>query len=547
MRPLFKLSAFLILSMVLAVQLAPAQFDCVETQKSNIRTWVANNGSIGYAKGQSDLGGIWWPREQPGRYCSGGGFWFGAVKRSGDQGAIQKLVVASFEPTATLNNPSWLVPGSWADGSAVLLDDESQRKYRVYPSTRFQNDGSPIEASDYFAWPIWHTETALTPGVDRYFGALIAEADERSVTRQPGGPVFISHEDIVCSYKDSDLNFYPDPPDLPSGTSKEEYYASRGNPPGLQFHQAVYTWKDPHKADMMILRYTIRNTSDDNLYECVFNAVYDIDISRSATSGSQANDRLRYVDEDRSLDMLLAWSEATDGDANQGLGYFGLVLLESPVADAEGFARPDGSVYHRDEPGVIGGMRNISAQLYPTRTEEKYDLMTSSVIDNTPYPADWMMTLATRRFSLRPGQETVVALALVFGPPAEGGEANGSPDDARIVVERARNAHHIYDNDLTITDVATGRDQESALSIQSLSASPSADFAELTFTMDTTERLRLQIFAANGAKLADIDSGVHAAGTYQSRIPLQSASRGLYLLRLATPSSHAAKPLLLLR
>ena len=99
-----------------------------------------------------------------------------------------------------------------------------------------------------------------------------------------------------------------------------------GYPLRLQCEERIYSWGYGTMKDFVIQSYTMQNKSNDTLWNCWLAPVLDIDIGRKPTVNC-TNDRVRFYDEDTSLNLAVGWSDASSvssGEQGDGLGYIGI-------------------------------------------------------------------------------------------------------------------------------------------------------------------------------------------------------------------------------
>jgi hypothetical protein len=297
-------------------------YDLQKNTVSNIEFYTTNYGIFGLNVKQNRGGGFW-PRGSQNQYIFAGGIWFGAIKMRPNDTNYRKYVTITYNPN---NGMSWMVPGRMNpdNTSQDPVDQKEITKYRVYFSTDFgRGNGEALDTKDGEAWPIWDISDTDTLRNSRYFGYYIDEVADRTLTRYPKGPAFISGEDIFSTYKDTDLSRYDD------GAGQRR---NQGYPLRLQYEQMIYSWGFGDYRDFIFLKYDITNYSKDTLRECWMAPVMDIDIALAQNSQNGAsNDRCRFYEEADSLNLAFQWTEGTQGEQGQGFGYLGFDFLESPA------------------------------------------------------------------------------------------------------------------------------------------------------------------------------------------------------------------------
>ncbi|MDA3843328.1 MAG: hypothetical protein PF588_03035 [Candidatus Kapabacteria bacterium] len=193
-------------------------FDGQENTVSNIQFSTTNFGIVFFDISQNTSSGIW-PRGSKNQYIYASGIWFAAKKQVGD--SINKLCEITYN---TNSGRSWTVPGRIDDGNAI--DKTQTDKYRVYFSTDMNPIGSPINIEDGSNWPLWIPDD---PSAIK-LGTYVNDIEDRQNNTYHNGPAFFSDEDIFCTYKDTDLNYFDGGADERQGL---------GYPFGLQWEQTI--------------------------------------------------------------------------------------------------------------------------------------------------------------------------------------------------------------------------------------------------------------------------------------------------------------------
>lgn len=458
--------------------------DLQQNTVSNIRFYTTNYGIFGLNV-DANAGGGFWPRSSANQYIFGGGVWFAALKRV-ENDNFNKLVAISYNPNS---GQSWFVPGRVADGDEILTDADKIQKYRTYFSTDFGGDGTPLNKQDGPNWPIWDagadTDTLKS---ERYLGTYVDNVDERSVASHPKGPAYISEEDIFSTFKDTDLRYYE---------GGEVQAKKRGYPMRLDIEHTTYSWGFGQYRNFMFLAYTIINRSSDTLRDAWMAPAMDMDIARAPnTQAGASNDRVRYYEEDPSLNLAIQWTDGNQGEAGQGFGYIGFDFLESPIVNenkriekdrdltpveldslskfidfaklhydsllAENAIGEADLLMHRRlraltdrQLAAIDGtlrrpglktFRNWVIENDPTDDGGRYDFMTLGVKEGDNGPGDKRFLMATGPFDMYPGDTARVVVGLIMARTASGGDATGSVEDARELVRTDKFAQRVYDD-----------------------------------------------------------------------------------------------------
>ncbi len=458
---------------------------------SNFQFYTTNYGIFGHNVSQS-VGGGHWPRGSQNQYFYGSGIWFGARKMRPDSSEYKNYVEVTYNPN---NGSSWMVPGRIEDGDKAIEETASHQKYRTYFSTDFRKaDGTPIKSSDGPNWPIWDISLEDTLMTNRYFGRYIYDNATRNRTFFPKGPAFISGEDIFCVFKDTDLSRY----DGGETRRKDEGYPLR-----LQYEQTIYSWGFGDYRDFIFLRYDIINFSDDTLLDCWMAPVMDIDIA--LTSNSQAgasNDKVRYYEEEDTLNLAVAWSEHPQtSEKGKGFGYFGMDFLESPsayrceeVIDSliqgdtvkfcamciehewrwvkefngkdtvdvwkevcidkmvfdpalNGYLRKDARFFENRYQLGLKTFHKWPIDEDKTEDDPRYMYMADGTRDGaSESPSDIRVLMATGPFTMLPQDTVRVIVGLILARPAINPEADGKTADLAELVRKDKFAQFVYDN-----------------------------------------------------------------------------------------------------
>ncbi|MDW7996206.1 MAG: hypothetical protein RMJ46_00810, partial [Bacteroidota bacterium] len=416
------------------MRLAPGTFELRRNRVSRIEFYTTNYGIFGLNIA-ANRGGGFWPRGSQNQYIFGGGIWFAVKKRVRDE--LRKLVIVSYNPNS---GSSWMVPGRIADGDEY--SDDLKDKYQLYFSTDYAPDGTPLpekvgERPQGPNWPLWITSEVETLKVNRYFGDYVDDLDKRTVQTYPRGPAFISQEDVWSVFKDTDLRRYE------GGVAVRR---SQGYPLRVEIEQTIYSWGFGDYGDFVFLKYLIINRSQDTLWECWMAPAMDFDIGPAANPFAIAgNDRVRFYDEDPSLNLAIQWSNTDQGEGGKGFGYLGMSFLESPAVDSvTGFIRKDKRFHPVQEQLGLVTFRNWVIANDPLGDEERYDFMAARVRDGDQGPGDKRFLMATGPFNMAPGDTARVVVGLILAATSTGRDPTGSGDLDELV-RKVRFAQSVYD------------------------------------------------------------------------------------------------------
>ncbi len=473
---------------------------------SNVAVRVSNHGVLALHTQSKESEG-YWPRGSDDHYFLGGGLWVGARKTV--DGDTKNLVAMTYDPDAGI---SWCVPGRVEDGLAIDLQPAASENYRVYFSTDYRADGSALNEAEPH-WPLWRDGSEW--GGERFFGRYVLDQAQRNTASFSQGPVFQSDEQIFCVFKDTDLSFY-------QGADVDPVEA--GYPLGLQFEQSVLSWASGDLRDVLMIRYAVRNVSDDILRDCWLAAVYDMDIALRANLRSGADDDyLRYYNEDPALNLALQWSAAGPS------GYVGLSLLETPALDGEGFLRKDKNRYPLAEQLGLRTLQPWDHDAPPGNASERYDMLASASVDADSGPGDRVFVAGSGPFHLRPGDVATMVVAVMFARPAVQERPDGSQADLARLIALKNSVQTYYDN--VATDIAETAPEALRLTI-AMQPNPASQRVALTIhgaahhsaqveLMDLTGRLLYAKTLPSSysiSKNLSIDCGRLPAGAYLCRV-----------------------------
>jgi len=462
---------------------------------SNFQFYTTNYGIFGHNVSQS-VGGGHWPRGSQNQYFYGGGIWFAARKMRPDRPEIKNYVEVTYNPN---NGSSWMVPGRIEDGDKAIEETAFHQKYRTYLSTDFRkSDGTPLKSTEGPNWPIWDISLEDTLMTNRYFGRYIFDQATRSKSFYPKGPAFISGEDIFCVFKDTDLSRYD------GGETRRR---DEGYPLRLQYENTIYSWGFGDYRDFIFIRYDIINFSKDTLLDCWMSPVMDIDIALTSNSSAGAqNDKVRYYDEEDTLNLAVAWSEhPTTTEKGKGFGYFGMDFLESPsayqceevidsiikgntvefcamciehewrwVKDSvkidgrdtlidvwkevcidklvfdpalNGFLRKDARFFKNRYQLGLKTFHRWPIDEDKTEDDPRYMYMSDGIRDGaSENPGDIRVLMATGPFTMLPQDTVRVIVGLILARPAINAEADGKTADLAELVRKDKFAQFVYDN-----------------------------------------------------------------------------------------------------
>ncbi len=466
---LFAFGSFLILSNALIASDKPdyiqrktsGQFDLQKNTVSNVDFFNMNCGIFGIDM-LHNKGGLIWPRGTDNYYMFASGVWFAAVKYLPDSSKYKKMVTITYNPN---NGWSWFVPGRIEDCDTISTD--SFNKYRIYFSTDFDHlNGNPNDPTDGPAWPLWRRDNTIYPYLT-YSADYVKDTTRRNRAEYPLGPNIFSDEDVISTFKDTDLSVY-------DGGSQNR--RNMGYPLRLQFDQRIFSWtKNKPLSDAIILSYAITNTSKDTLSDCYFGGIYDIDLFGGSNIKGAGNDRLRYYKEDPSLNLFIGWTGTDMGELGKGFGYIGVSFIETPTVDANKNIKHQNTLIPPENQIGMSGFRSASVAEDQNTDIDRYNFMAGKNFDGDAGSKDYRGSMFTGPFTFLPGESTRIAVLIVFAMPSKGAEADGSTADLSELINKVKFARKYY-YDPTTSDVKETGD-ESGLSI---SPSPATDFIEIS-------------------------------------------------------------------
>lgn len=509
--------------------------DLQKNTESNVELHTTNYGITGLNV-DANMGGGYWPRGSGNMYLFGGGLWFGANKQVGD--TFLKNVFITYNPNS---GNSWAVPGRTADGDEIDPSLEAQQNNRVYFSTDYTAEGTPKAGTDGVNWPIWDTKPGQTPGVGGYAGQYLPDPTDRTMSLHPKGPVFLSDEDIFAIYKDNDLDYYE------HGVSKAK---QRGYPLGLDIAQTMYTWGEGELKDAVIIHYEIVNRSSDTLHYCWVAPVMDFDLAAAGMSQIGAtNDRVRFYEEDPSLNLALQWTEENKGEAGKGFGYVGMSFLSSPAVDANRFLRRDKPFFDHNEQLGLKTFRDWIIENDPKDDGSRYEFMSAGVREGDYGPSDKRFLMATGPFNFLPGEKVRIAVALVFAAGAKGGPCDGTTEDLANLTALTRRVRDTYDASVAsgvITRVGEENGAAHDIRIDRVFPNPASVRTSVEFTLPSAGETTVEIVDVTGRTVSSIRETLEA-GPQVLTLDASAFGAGVYYCRVSCAGATATTMLSIVR
>jgi len=296
-----KITLLILLTMVFAFSRNkyPAQsgreFQILRHNINNIEMCISNFGKFG----QDETGansGLWWPKHTNQNYIYGAGSWFGTI----DPIVGDTMVTIGYGPSG---GQSEYAPGKagWtvSDPDAIIF---------FYPTT----------------WP------SVVP--DRLEDVFPVDG--------MGMPKTKSHQDSWCVYNDAD----------------EQYHmAGDTRPIGLEVYQTVYAWNLSATADIIFVKYELKNVSGGVLTDCWFGVATDNDIGNEAGAGNDICSAIvgQYYEidgEDEWIDDLgYQWQDEEETGWDVFPGVIGFDYLQSPYDIVENADKDDDGILDQYE------------------------------------------------------------------------------------------------------------------------------------------------------------------------------------------------------
>lgn len=501
-------------------------FDMQKNTKGSV-SFHASNYGINFLNIKENKGSGFWPRGTENQYIFGAGFWFAAEKRLSSTGDLVKLVEMSYNPNS---GNSWFRPGQYYPGIDFTESNNLTKiaNNRLYFSTDFDNiTGMPLPNVDggRYSWPLWIQDGEKKYHYGTYLHDYVNDTLKRTTQYYPNGPLYVSDEDIVSTFHDFDLDLYQ---------GGKQAMSQKGYPLGLQVVSSIYTWDEESAKNIVVINYEITNASEDTLFNCYFGKVIDVDIYYSPNSIQGAtNDRIRFFEEDNSLNLGVAWTDTDKGEAGKGFGYLGLSFIETPAVDNIGFIRNDKLIYEPEEQIGVNLFKNWSINVDPITENDRYQLLSEKILQSDLGPADQRMLMSCGPFSMRPGDKAHVSVCINFAAPAKGGEADGTIEDIAglsskslinqdnkgSLVDGVKLIKDVYYNKAKITSVASQSEKFSKMRIY---PNPASSILSIEGIEDKMLEREYRIISIDGVLISK--------GKFAGNIDISSLAPGAYYL-----------------
>jgi hypothetical protein len=513
-------------------------FDCQRSTVSNVDFYNTNYGVFGQNVSTSTAG-TYWPRGSQNSYIFGAGAWFGSSCLN--YYSIDNYCLTTFNPN---NGQAGILPGNLDDGTNLITDLSS--KYRLYKSTDFNaNNGTPSTGNWGANWPLWITDNTQVMQFGTYANTYVADTIQRNFINYPNGPLFVSDEDMYSMFKDT---------------------STEGRQKNIQFEQSVYSWANEDLNDVVVLYYTIENRSPDTLYDCWFSPVIDVDVMNNIPGQNlllrTSNDRCRYYNENPDLNMGVVWSEATNGDEGNGLGYLGISLIESPAVNNQGYIRKDKAIFEPTEQLGLKTFKNWDITEDLSSEFLKLAAMRSESKDADSGATDKRVLLATGPFNMSPGDKARVAIALSFAMPAKGGEADGTTEDIEgsvttgkypslqggqlSLVQKVNKVKTTYYARKTLS---VNDNQISNLNINGVYPNPTSKVISIDYQLQNAGNISIGLFNQLGEEVQNFYSGYKTNGKQSNQYILntEALSAGIYYIKIQNGAETKTKAISIIK
>ena len=490
-------------SVVPALSQGGNPFKSAASVTSGVEYYLTNFGILGY-KVSASTPGFFYPRGGP-SYLYGSGLWFGAQKRHND--TLRRLTFITYNPNS---GASYATPGN---------TDSANRDQNLYYSGNYDRASGVYVGSGTSAtvWPLWMKSGAGSATIDNpgtYEPIMLLRQSGTTYER----PAFMPNvsEQFVTRFNDQDLSRY-------EGLGREF-----GFPLSLQVQQSVYSFAEGLYESTVVVQYEIVNTSSDTLVDCVVAQASDPDI------GMASNDRIASL---AAADGRIRVGMAYSPDENMvEFGALAQVLLEAPAVNAQGFIDNSlrASLIREHE---IGAFPSWTLESDPRTTSERYDFMSEGGRTGETPAGDVRTLLASKKFSMMPGDTAHFAMAYSIVAPVVGrtrGEGlpalqNAGPTlDVRTLI--AALVSDFEDGVFNSQSSAAVRDDAMYLSALSARPNPASDASTVEFSMESRGDVTVSVVNALGERVETTALGELDPGAHRVRIDTRALPVGSYLV-----------------
>jgi hypothetical protein len=466
------------------------------------------------------ISGFTVPRGSNQTYMFGGGVWFGARKMNG--GEMKKLTFVTYNPNSGV---SWATPGEGY--LAPSPDGDHPALANLFRSVDFDRQtgaytGKAVAPDTAASWPLWllpsEHASAMRPGRFAPYNAQRAVGPDGF-----SAPAFVlgADEEFVARFHDNDLERYEGSP-----------VPGEGFPIGLQVEQNIYGWAGGTLKNAVVLSYMFINTSPDTLRDCVIGYMWDPDVGRPD------NDAGAFYASRPELRSAYNYNWSVAG-TEVGYGAFVTTLIAAPMVDASGFIDNGAREGFRLQ-GRVGAFRSWMIEEDPSTSEQRYDFMSPGRIDADTGPGDKRGLLATRKFSMRPGDTAYFAVGqgVIAAAP---GESAGRDELERIAEEEMT----FYYSPEGIVGVPRARDRADVA--LSLLPNPARDRATVGFRLRAPGRVAIRLVNVMGEVVAAWSEDEPGAGEHRRELGLTGVAPGAYIVTVRTEEGESAARLMVVR
>jgi|GEM_PF-1636917 len=474
------------------------------------------------------------PRGSTTSYLFGSGLWFGAqrpVRDSNDAIVTRSFVFLTYNPNSAV---SWATPGE----IRVSTPDLPLGRPDIYRSSDYnKNSGMPLmppTPQDTLPnWPLWarfgDTINPLGPGI------FEPHRGRRAATGTPyNRPAFVAEvdEQFTARFHDMDLNNY----------EANAFALKEGYPIRLQFQQNIYAWREGQFKHTVVVQYDIINVSNDTLHNCAVAQVSDPDL------GVSGNDRMEYYARRPELRVGYVW---TDPDTTGHYDTLAIALLEAPMTTGNGFIDNSRRSQFRLS-GTAGGFARLTPGDDPHTSAERYDFMMRGSFVANDSAADQKSMIASRMFSMMPGDTAHFAIAYgvlddAFSPLSMGNDSDLHIDPAapnpRLEGWSIALMNAYYSGKFTISGTnSVDGDETATRPSLSVIPNPAAGIARVRFALAGRSEVRLRVVSSLGAVMIERSLGELGSGIHEGAIDTGVLPPGTYLVALQSGQTiHTSK------
>jgi hypothetical protein len=330
---------------------------------------------------------------------------------------------------------------------------------------------------------------------------------------------------MFAIFKDGDLSRYD---------TSQKNYAAKGYPLRTEIQQTVFSWGTGDYKDMIIIMYKIINRSTDTLYNCYVAPVYDFDLARTNNAQQGAtNDRLRYYNEDDTLNLAVAWTNTDLGERNNKFGYAGVSMLATPTIDNDNYVVNNAPLTDKSNQIGLVTFRNWVLADDKLVDDARYDLIAAGVRDVDNSAGDKRMLIATGPFNMRPGDTTVVAVLMAFALPSAGSEATGAKDDLEGLVGLVKKGIDLfYNQNLTSVEDNPSSLEGTGAVVYEPWPNPANESACVFIKSMDFATISASVYNLLGGKVIDLPEAQYGAGMNRLDFNTSMLPAGSYIIKI---------------